>query len=71
MNQRQYERAKDLIIMAKQVDSNNPQVFRVLGDIYKGLNQSTLAIEQYQTYLKMNTTASDKPEVESIIKSLQ
>ena len=69
--QRQFEQAKELLVRAKSVDDKNPQVYRVLADIFKGMNQRDLAIEQYEAYLKMNPTASDKAEVDSIIKSLR
>ena len=36
---------------AKSVNDKNPQVYRVLADIYRGMNQNDLAIEQYEAYL--------------------
>ena len=69
--QRQFEQAKELLVRAKSVNDKNPQVYRVLADIYRGMNQNDLAIEQYEAYLKMNPTASDKGEVEGTIKSLR
>ena len=69
--QRQFEQAKELLVRAKSVNDKNPQVYRVLADIYRGMNQNDLAIEQYEAYLKMNPTASDKGEVEATIKSLR
>ena len=52
--QRQFEQAKELLVRAKSVNDKNPQVYRVLADIYRGMNQNDLAIEQYEAYLKMN-----------------
>ena len=56
---------------AQNVDPENPRVYKELGYIFKGLGQSALAIQYFETYLKMNTLGKDKGIIESEINKLK
>ena len=69
--QLEFSRAKDLVTTAKSVDPGNARVYKELGYIYKGLGQSALAIQYFETYLKMNALGKDKALIESEINKLK
>jgi len=69
--QLEFSRAKDLVTTAQAVDPENPRVYKELGFIYKGLGQSALAIQYFETYLKMNALGKDKSIIESEINKLK
>lgn len=69
--QLEFSRAKDLVTTAQNVEPDNPRVYKELGYIYKGLGQSALAIQYFETYLKMNALGNDKGIIESEINKLK
>ena len=69
--QLEFSRAKDLVTRAKAVEPDNARVYKELGYIYKGMGQSTLAIQFFETYLKMNALGNDKAIIESEINKLK
>ena len=69
--QLEFSRAKDLVTRAKAVDPDNARVYKELGYIFKGLGQSALAIQYFETYLKMNALGKDKGIIESEINKLK
>ncbi len=63
--------AIDLLLRALKEDMTNPQIHKLLGDSYRAAGRRALAKEKYEDYLKLNPTASDKDQIESLIRSLK
>ncbi len=68
--QRNYEIARELFLRAKKQEPSNPKIRKQLGFIYQGVGQSGLAIEEFQTYLKLYPNAPDRSQVEGRIQVL-
>lgn len=68
--QRNYEVARELFLRAKKQEPSNPKIRKQLGFIYQGVGQSGLAIEEFQTYLKLYPNAPDRSQVEGRIQVL-
>jgi tetratricopeptide (TPR) repeat protein len=64
------EIARELYIRAKNVEPNNPDIRRELGNVYVGIGQSTLAKEEYEIYLKLAPQAKDRAKISNKIKNL-
>jgi len=61
--QRNFEVARELFLRAKKQEPSNPKIRKQLGFIYQGVGQSGLAIEEFQTYLKLYPNAPDRDKV--------
>ncbi len=61
--QRNFEIARELFLRAKKQEPSNPKIRKQLGFIYQGVGQSGLAIEEFQTYLKLFPNAPDRDQV--------
>ena len=61
--QRNYDIARELFLRAKKQEPANPKIRKQLGFIYQGVGQSGLAIEEFQTYLKLFPNAPDRDQV--------
>jgi tetratricopeptide (TPR) repeat protein len=68
--QNYYESARELYLRAVRTAPNNPEIRKALGQIYEGIGQGALAIEEYGTYLKLNPGASDRAQIEQRINLL-
>ncbi len=63
--------AIDLLLRALKEDMSNPMTHKLLGDSYRAAGRRALAKEKYEDYLKLSPTASDKDQIESLIRSLK
>lgn len=63
--------ARELVLRALQEQPSNSEIHKELGFIYQGLGQSELAIESFETYLKLNPVAQDQDKINAIIKNLK
>lgn len=70
LSQRNFDIARELYLRAKRQDPSNPQIRKQLGFVYQGIGQSGLAIEEFQTYLKLYPNAPDRDKVENQIQVL-
>ncbi|MCF8058125.1 MAG: tetratricopeptide repeat protein [Bacteriovoracaceae bacterium] len=70
LNQRNYEIARELYLRAKKQQPAMPEIRKQLGFIYQGIGQSGLAVEEFNTYLKLYPNAPDRSQVENQIRSL-
>jgi tetratricopeptide (TPR) repeat protein len=71
LNQNLASEALDLYTRAVKLDPINPEVHKQLGYTYKALGQRAVAKENFENYLKLNPAASDKPQIDQIIRSLK
>lgn len=67
----QLDVALDLFKRAVAEDKDNPDVHRMLGDVYRLQGQASLAIEAYKVYLKLRPDAQDRPQVDQYIRTLE
>ena len=56
---------------AQQLDPSNPEVYRMLGEIYRLLGQGRKAIENYRIYLKRVPESKYKAGIDNYIKIMQ
>lgn len=66
-----FDQALDLYKRALKLRSDDADVYRKTGDVYRLLGQGALAIEAYKMYLEMNPEAKDKAQIESYINLMQ
>lgn len=66
----QHELALDLYKRAIRKRPNDASLHKKLGDVYRYIGQSKLAIESYKTHLKLNENSPYKKQIESYIKLL-
>lgn len=71
LKQNYYSEAFELYNRAFREDQNNPEIHKMLGYCYKASGQRALAKEKFEDYLKLSPGASDRSEVESLIRLLQ
>lgn len=67
LNQRHFDIARELYLRAKKRAGNDPEIRKQLGYIYKGIGQSVLAIEEFETYLKLYPNAPDRVAIKKQI----
>jgi tetratricopeptide (TPR) repeat protein len=70
----QYDSALDLFrraIVESQSSKPDPELYRQIGDLYRLTGQGALAIEAYNVYLKLNSEAHDRTQIERYIKLLE
>ncbi|MCR9203218.1 MAG: tetratricopeptide repeat protein [Halobacteriovoraceae bacterium] len=70
LSQRNHEIARELYLRAKRQEPSNPEIRKQLGFVYQGIGQSGLAIEEFQTYLKLYPNAPDRNQVLNQIRVL-
>ncbi len=56
---------------AKNKDPSDPKIRRELGNVYAGIGQSELAVEEFQTYLNLYPNAPDRSQVKTNIRILK
>ena len=71
ISQNYYELAREYFLRALRREQNNPRIHKQLGIIFENLGQSTLSIEYYETYLKLDPGANDRAVIESSIRRLR
>lgn len=69
--QNSYEQARELLLRALKQEPNNPIIHRELGHVYRAVGQGVLAAESFNTYLTLMPSASDRSEIESLIRASQ
>lgn len=60
--------AEDMLVIAKQVESGYPDIYREQGFIYEKKGQQGAANEAFETYLELSPNAPDRSVVEAHIK---
>ena len=65
------EPARELLIRAIKEDVNDPMLHYQLGKVYKAIGQTSLAIEEFQVYLKLSPEGKHKSEVDQLIQSMK
>lgn len=68
LNQGYHEAAREMCIRAVRMEPNNPKVRRLLGFIYLKIGQSSLAADEFNTYLKLDPAASDRDKIEQHLR---
>ena len=67
----QYDLAVDQYRKALDLDKNNPNIYRLLGDAYRRIGQSQLAIPVYKQFLELSPNSKYKNKIETYIKTMQ
>jgi tetratricopeptide (TPR) repeat protein len=63
--------AVDLFKRANKEDLSNAAVYKLLGEAYTARGELGFAIESYKSYLEVNKLASDKEQIQEMIKKLK
>ena len=69
--QNKFEQARELLLRALRIEKNRPEIYRQLGYVYRGIGQSSLALESLNTYLQLAPAAKDSPQVKQVIDLLK
>ena len=67
----QYELALDLFLKARNNAPERPEIHKLLGDAYRKMSQSSLAIESYKLFLELSPTSKYKDEINTYIRMMQ
>ena len=67
----QYEIALDLFIKAKRLDPGRAETYKLLGDVYRKIAQSSLAIESYKMFLELSPNTRYKKDLQNYIRMMQ
>ena len=70
LNQNHGSQALDLLMLASKYDKNNPEIAKQLGFAYKAAGQRSQAKDQFEIYLKLNPGASDRADIEQVMRAL-
>ncbi|MFZ8999842.1 MAG: tetratricopeptide repeat protein [Bacteriovoracaceae bacterium] len=63
--------SRELFLRAIKQEPSRASLHREIGYVYKGIGQSELAIESFETYLKLSPLAQDQSTIKSYIKQLK
>lgn len=66
-----FAEARQLYERARRQEQNNPRIYRQLGFVYRASGNSALAVESFETYLRLDPGASDRDQINSIIQQLR
>ena len=69
--QNSFDQARELLLRALKADANNPLIHRELGYVYRAVGQGGLAAESFKTYLTLMPSATDRSEIEGLIRASQ
>lgn len=64
----QYEIALDLFNKAIAIDSSRSELHKLLGDVYRKIGQSDLAVKSYKTFLELSPTTKYRDQLNNYIK---
>lgn len=67
----QYESALNLFAKAKKLEPGRPEIHKLLGDVYRASQQSSMAIESYKLFLELSPNSSYKSNLEAYIRMMQ
>lgn len=70
-NSDKYDMALDQYIKAKEIEPNRAEIYRLLGDAYRKLGQSQLAITNYNYYLELSPNSRYKVKIQTYIKTME
>ncbi len=68
---REFAAARELYLRATSIDPASALLAKRMGDVFKEIGQATQAVEHYKKYIQLSPAASDRAQVESIIRQLQ
>jgi tetratricopeptide (TPR) repeat protein len=54
-----------------EIDSNLPEVYKLLGDAYRKLGQSQLAVKNYKYFLELSPNTKYKNSINTYIRTMQ
>ncbi len=63
--------ARELFLRAIKQEPSRPSLYKEIGFVYKGIGQSELAIESFETYLKLVPLAQDAQTIKGYIQQLK
>lgn len=67
----QYEIALDLFQKAKRFEPGRAETYKLLGDVYRKIGQSSLAVESYKMFLELSPKSRYKENLENYIRMMQ
>ena len=67
----QYDMALDQYQKGLEIDSNRAEIYKLLGDAYRKLGQSQLAIKNYKHFLELSPNTKYKNSIETYIRTMQ
>ena len=67
----QYEIALDLFKKAKRFEPGRAETHKLLGDVYRKIGQSTLAVESYKMFLELSPNSRYKENLQNYINMMQ
>jgi tetratricopeptide (TPR) repeat protein len=67
----QYELALDLFLKARNNAPERSEIHKLLGDAYRKMSQSSLAIESYKLFLELSPTSKYKDEINTYMRMMQ
>lgn len=71
VKQNYFDQAIQLFNRAKEIDPNDHEIYRSLGEIYEKTGQRAMAHESYKTYLDLNINADDRNLILSKLQELK
>lgn len=67
----QYDLALDLFLKARNNAPDRSEIHKLLGDAYRKMSQSSLAIESYKLFLELSPTSKYKDEINTYMRMMQ
>lgn len=65
------ENAEGLIKLALNIDSNDPELHRELGYVYRALQRNVEGVKEFEFYLQRNPAGSDADNLKRLIKKME
>ena len=67
----QYDLTIDLFLKARENAPERAEIHKLLGDAYRKMGQSSLAMESYKLFLELSPTSKYKDEINSYVQKMQ
>ncbi len=67
----QYDLTLDLFLKARENAPERAEIHKLLGDAYRKMGQSSLALESYKLFLELSPTSKYKDEISTYIQKMQ
>ncbi|MEX1099752.1 MAG: tetratricopeptide repeat protein, partial [Bacteriovoracaceae bacterium] len=67
----QYEIALDLFKKARRFEPSRAETHKLLGDVYRKIGQSSLAVESYKMFLELSPNSRYKENLQNYIRMMQ